>query len=142
MIVAVDIDHTLSHAAWRDEHIAWAKESGDWDYYHGLGIEDRPAIEVIKLLIALHNNGDEIYIVTARPRKWLRQTFSWLHANGVLVEEDHLLMRDYNDYQPASETKLELTAHLKLDLLIEDNEEVAKAFAGIGVTVLLARLVS
>jgi|SRR5882724_656742 len=142
MIVAVDMDHTLSHAAWRDEHIAWAMESGDWDYYHQLGIEDRPATEIIKLVVALHNNGDEIYIVTARPRKFLRQTFAWLHSHGILVDEDHILMRDYNDFQPAHETKLELTANLKLDLLIEDREDVAQAFNKIGVTVLLAKLVS
>src|SRR6266699_3842117 len=87
MIVAVDIDHTLSHAAWRDEHIEWARVSNDWDYYHSLAKEDKPAKIIVDLVIALHNAGHEIYIVTARPRKWLRQTYAWLHNNGVLVNE-------------------------------------------------------
>lgn len=142
MLIACDIDHTLSHAAWRDGYIELAMESGDWDEYHSKSVDDKPATVVIKLLIALHLAGHEIYIVTARPRKWLRQTFSWLHKNGILVDEKHILMREYDDFQPSYQTKLALTNHLNIDLLIEDREDVCQAFADIGVPSLMVRLVS
>lgn len=144
MIVAVDIDHTLSHAAWRDDEIAWAMESGDWDHYHSLSVDDKPATVIINVVIALNNVGHEIYIVTARPRKWLRQTYSWLHKAGIKVDEDHILMRPLKDdgFRPSPEMKQELISHLNVDLLIEDREDVALAFAKDGITTLQVRLVS
>lgn len=144
MIVCVDIDHTISHAAWRDEHIAPAMASGKWDPYHSLLVKDKPAIVMINLVIALHCAGHEIYIVTARPRKWLRQTYSWLHKAGIKIEQDHLLMRPHSDsgFRPSPEIKQELTSHLDVDLFIEDREDVVEAFAKDGVTTLQVRLVS
>lgn len=144
MIVAVDIDHTLSQSAWRDNLIPIAMETGKWDPYHSKLGNDPPAKEIINLLIALHNGGHEIYIVTARPRKWLRQTFSWLHKHGILIEQDHILMRPHedSDFRPSPEIKQELLSHLNVDLLIEDRLDVVEAFAGIGVTTLQVRLVS
>jgi phosphoglycolate phosphatase-like HAD superfamily hydrolase len=144
MIVCCDIDHTLAHAAWRDEHIEPAMQNGKWDYYHSLNAQDKPATEIVNLLIALHNAGHEIYIVTARPRKWLRQTYSWLHKHGILVDEAHILMRPFGDanYRPSPEMKLELVNHLKVDLMIEDREDVCKAFAEVGIATLMVRLVS
>lgn len=140
MIVAVDIDHTLSHAAWRDEHIAEAHASGKWDHYHSLAVDDLPAKPIIETVIALHRAGHEIFIVTARPRKWRRQTYAWLHRHGVCVEVDHILMRPDFEYRPAPEIKSELVAHLSVDLLIEDREDVADTFRDLGITTMLVRL--
>lgn len=144
MIVCVDLDHTMRHSAWRDEHIAWAMESGDWDYYHRLSIEDKPAAVIINLVIALHNAGHEIFVVTAIPRKWLRQNFSWLHKAGILVDEEHILMRPHSDsgFRPSPEMKQELTSHLNVDLFIDDRTDVTEALAKDGITTLQVRLVS
>ena len=142
MIVCCDIDHTLSHAAWRDDLIEAALESGNWDAYHALGPEDKPATPIINLVIALHNAGHEIYIVTARPKKWLTQTFSWLHKNGVLVDIAHILMRPDDVFRPSAELKQQLVKDLKVDLLIEDREDVVESFTKTGVTTLQVRLVS
>ena len=142
MIVCVDLDHTLRHAAWRDEEIAWAHESGNWDRYHEAGISDKPSTVMINVIIAIHNAGHEVYIVTAVPRKWKRQVFGWLHKSGILIEDDHLLMREYNTFAPSVETKLELTSNLAVDLFIDDRADIAEAFAKIGVTTLQVRLVS
>lgn len=137
MLVVVDIDHTMCHAAWRDEHL------GQWDKYHSLAVDDKPAKEIINLVISLHNAGNEIYIVTCRPRKWLRQTFAWLHSNGIKVEQDHILMRpDGDNHTPSPESKIALTSHLDVDLVIEDRKDVADAFAEAGITTLLVRLAS
>jgi microsomal dipeptidase-like Zn-dependent dipeptidase len=92
-------------------------------------------------VIALHNAGHQIYIVTAIPRKWKRKLFSWLHKAGILVEEDHILMRPDDSFHPAPEIKEELLAHLKVDLLIEDRLDVVEAFAKLGVTTMQVRLV-
>ena len=142
MIVCCDLDHTLRHSAWRDEEICWAHESGNWDRYHEDGIQDKPSTVMINVLIALHNAGHQIYIVTAVPQKWKRQVFSWLHKNGILIEEDHLLMREYNTFAPSTETKLELTGDLNIDLFIDDRTDVVETFSMIGVTTLQVRLVS
>lgn len=141
MIVAVDIDHTLRHSAWRDEHIDPALKSKDWDYYHRLGIEDKPATSIINVVIALHNAGHEIYIVTAIPRKWLRPVYSWLHKAGILVDQDHILMRPEEQFRSSPEIKQELLSHLAVDLIIEDRLDVVEAFAKDGVTTLQVRLV-
>ena len=141
MIVCFDMDHTLRHAAWRDEEAAWATGSGDWDYYHSLGIHDSPAMVLINLAVAMKYAGHEIYIVTAIPQKWLRQVYSWLHKNGILIEEDHILMRHDNSFKPSPEIKLELTSHINVDLFIDDRSDVVEAFAKIGVTTLQVRLV-
>lgn len=142
MLVCCDLDHTLRHSAWRDEEIHWAHVIGNWDRYHEAGIHDKPAIVMINVIIALHNAGHQIYIVTAVPQKWKRQVFSWLHKNGILIEEDRLLMRKYNTFAPATETKLELTSDLNVDLFIDDRTDIAETFAKIGVTTLQVRLVS
>jgi len=144
LIIAVDIDHTLRLSHWRDEHIEWAKESGEWDTYHSLGIQDKPATQIIELVVAMHRAGHEIYVVTAIPRKWLRPVFSWLHKHGIKVEHDHLLMRPLGDdqFRPSPELKQELVAHLDVDLFIDDREDVCSSFASIGVTTLQVRLVS
>lgn len=141
MIVCCDLDHTLRHAAWRDMS-APLDVRDSWDDYHKLGSEDKPCKTMISLLVALHNNGHQIYIVTAIPRKWKRQVFSYLHKHGVLIEEDHLLMRADNAFRSSPEIKLELTGDLDVDLFIDDREDVSQAYASTGVTTLQVRLVS
>jgi uncharacterized HAD superfamily protein len=142
MIVCVDIDHTISHAAWRDEHIAEARATGKWDLYHSLGKEDKPAVNIISLVCALQMAGHDVYILTARPRKWLRQTYAWLQKNGINVEADHILMRYEDVFAPAVDIKLSLIDGMNVDLLIEDREDVCEAFAKAGITTMMVRLVA
>lgn len=143
MIVCCDLDHTLRHAAWRDMSMPLdPRVDGCWDDYHKLGIEDQPCKTMISLLVALHNNGHQVYIVTAIPRKWKRQVFGYLHKHGILIDEDHLLMRADNAFRSSPEIKLELTGDLDVDLFIDDREDVSEAYANTGVTTLQVRLVS
>lgn len=143
MIVAVDVDDTMRHAT-RREHLMPLDTKGNWDPYHSAMLDDKPSDVIIKLVIALHNAGHEIYIVTAIPRKWLRKLHSWLHKYGILVDEKHILMRPMKDdqFRSSPEMKQELLSHLSVDLLIEDRLDVVEAFAKIGVTTLQVRLVS
>lgn len=142
MIVCVDMDHTLSDAEWRDEQASIAMQNDEWDTYHEMSKDDKPAKVMIALVNALTMAGHEVYIVTARPRKWMRHTFSWLRKHGVGIDLDHILMRPMEDFRfrPSPEMKLELTSHLKVDLFIDDREDVSMAFKKIGVTTLQVRL--
>lgn len=143
MIVCCDLDHTLRHSAWRDMSMPIdPRKDGCWDEYHSLGAEDKPCKTMISVLVALHNNGHEIYIVTAIPRKWKRQVYSWLRKSGILIEEDHLLMRADNAFRSSPEIKMELTSELDVDLFIDDREDVTEAYAKTGVPTLQVRLVS
>lgn len=144
MIIAVDIDHTMSHAAWRDYLIPAAMESGDWEEYHSLNKKDKPAAPIIQLVIALIKAKHKVYIVTARPRKWLRPTVGWLKRAGIDLPLDRILMRPIEDdgFWPSPELKQELLSDLDVDLLIEDRQDVIEAFAKDGVTTLQVRLVS
>lgn len=142
MIIAVDVDHTLRHAAARDGLMPLDPRDC-WDPYHEAMSADKPATPIIQLVIALHNAGHEVYIVTAIPRKWLRKLHNWLHRAGILIDNDHILMRPNGDdgFRPSPEMKQELLSHLNVDLLIEDRLDVVEAFAKIGVTTLQVRLV-
>lgn len=142
MIIAVDIDHTMSHAAWRDYLIPAAMESGDWEEYHSLNKKDKAAAPIIQLVIALIKAKHKVYIVTARPRKWLRPTVGWLKREGIDLPLDRILMRTDECYRPSPEVKQELLSDLDVDLLIEDRQDVIEAFAKDGVTTLQVRLVS
>lgn len=140
MRVGVDMDHTLTLAFARDHMLEEAHATGQWDSYHSASVNDKPAKVIIDLAIALHNAGHEIFIVTSRPRKWLKHTFAWLHNNGIKVEADHILMRPDDAYRSAPEIKMELVDGLNIDLFIDDREDVSLWMGKIGITTLQVRL--
>lgn len=144
LTICFDMDHTLLHSAWRDGYAEIAMEDGKWDEYHSMSNKDKPAIPIVAIASALINAGHQIYIVTARPRQWLRITRNQLIRAGLNIETSQILMRPAGDdkYRPSPEMKLELTAHLDVDLFIDDREDVVKAFAESGVHTLQVRLVS
>ena len=108
MIICVDMDHTMTHAHWRDGLIPAAMDSGNWDEYHDKCVKDKPASEMLKLAIALHNAGHDIYVVTARPERWREHTLCWLRDNGIFISRDRILMRKAENFMPSPELKMEL----------------------------------
>lgn len=145
-IFLLDIDHTISDAAWRDDMIA----NRDWDAYHSAGKDDKPIEEVCQLVRDLHfdssgeSEGWNIIGLTARPEKWRVQTIKWLIINSVPIDE--LLMRDYNTFESAAGTKVGLLKKRfgeNLEgleghkvLLIDDNDKVIEAMRGLNITTL------
>lgn len=135
-IVACDIDHTLSDAAWRDGMIGIKT----WDEYHDAGERDLPLQETINLLMALALYGHEIVGLTARPEKWRTQTNKWLMSH--LVPMSVLLMRPDEDHRPSPAVKLDLlTSHCGGDLstvalVLDDRADIASVFVENQVTVL------
>ena len=141
--ILVDLDDTCS-AAHRREHLI----ADSWDAFHADLANDEPIFDMVRLLQAIPSaeGGDGIVIVgaTARPEKWRQATIEWLARHNVPL--DVVLMRPADDFRKSSEVKVDMAcAHfgcgpdeLKEHILmvIDDNEHIIKAFAGLGVTAL------
>jgi len=135
-ILLLDIDHTISDAAWRDDMIA----SGNWDEYHLAGKEDVVVEEIAELIKSLIDW--EIICVTARPEKWRTQTMQWFIRHRIPVTE--ILMRPNDGYSSAPETKVQLLRKRfgdNLDqleennvIIMDDNEKVIEAMRSLGIT--------
>lgn len=145
-ILLLDIDHTISDAAWRDDMLA----NRDWDAYHLAGKGDKPIQEICQMVRDLHfdnlgeSEGWEVVGLTARPEKWRNQTMKWLVEFDIPI--NLLLMRPDNDYSSAGESKVKLLkqfagenlaglegAHV---LLIDDNDKVIEAMRALNITTL------
>jgi hypothetical protein len=137
-IILVDIDHVISDAFWRDDMIKKARDSGRWEEYHSAGKNDKPLEDVIVLInhIARYNTIIQVWAITARPAKWLKQTNGWLLRHGVMVE--NVLMRPEEAFKPAPQIKIDLCKeHKILDRILcifDDREDVIAAFKELGIT--------
>ena len=138
-IVLVDIDHTISNAARRDELIK--DINTDWDEYHAAAIDDEPVTAIADIIKALYLDSYRIIGLTARPRKWEGLTTTWCARHHIPVE--HFLMREDDDYRPAAELKVALAkAHFGdalpdvVALVLDDRADVLERFAALGVTTL------
>lgn len=139
-ILLIDIDHTLSDAAWRDNIIG----VGTWDEYYLAGVKDDPVDEMITLVSSLGADGWWLIGLTARPEKWRKITMDWLVKHGVLLEE--MLMRPDDDFHSAPDVKVaSLRRRFGVDLeelkdknviLIDDNDKVIEAMRGLNITTL------
>lgn len=133
MIVFCDIDHVLSDAGWRDHML------GRWDEYHAAGDRDEPIHEMVWLVAALRRSGATVIGLTARPEKWRALTEEWLARHGI--ELNGLLMRPSGDLRTSPELKLALALELysagEIAMMIDDREDILKAFRGAGITTLL-----
>lgn len=134
-IVLVDLDHTISDAAWRDPMIA----AGDWDAYHAEFCKDKPCTDMIHLVNSLAICGFNIVGLTARPAKWRKATMDWLFKHGVKMHD--ILMRPDEDFHPAPALKLKLAERLmdRVLFVVDDREDVVAAFNGAGVTALMVK---
>lgn len=136
-IILVDIDHTVSDAAWRDDLI----NEKDWDRYHQESVRDLPCTDVIRLLLALKAGGNfKLVGLTARPEKWRQLTNSKLFEFGCPL--DDLIMRDDDDYRKSPEMKVAMAEEYcngDLDcvaFILDDREDVCAAFRARNITAL------
>ena len=136
--VIVDLDGTLSDSFYREE------VKPDWDAYHAASINDAPLGDMADIIKTL-SVDNTIIAMTARPEKWRTVTMAWLLRNEIPISE--LLMRPMDDWRSVPEVKMALavsrfggTEQIRDNVLfiVDDREDVVQAFAGIGVTALLA----
>lgn len=134
MTIICDIDHTISDAAWRDPLL------GNWDEYYIEAYLDKPITEVIDL-VNYYGQFQAVVCLTARPERWRKLTLSWLVKHSVMFHD--LLMRPDNNHEPSAilKPKMALTYFgddiiTKVDLVIDDREDVLSAFRALGLTTL------
>jgi hypothetical protein len=134
MILIVDIDHTVSDAAWRDPLI------GDWQNYHDQAVHDKP-IAFVRELVTIYSvyRRYDIVAVTGRP-EWNRgDTVRWLWDHQIPI--DDILMRGQDDHRPAPEVKADLIRLNVPDLsaiafVLEDRDDCVAAYRQMGLNVL------
>lgn len=143
-VVLFDIDHTLSDAAHRDHLIPAALQSGDWAEYHDSSVTDGPCHDIVDLLTCFRHCDYQVIGITARPDLWRATTMGWLHRHRIWLDE--LLMRPQIAFTPSPELKLALVRDRfganfadQILFIVDDREDVAKAFAEFGVTSLQVR---
>jgi len=124
MILACDIDHTISDAAWRDGLL------GDWPAYNAASIEDLPFKGEIAIINRLEITGIGIVLVTARQERWRDLTVRWCVTHNVRARG--LLMRPDGDFRPSRELKFDLCrTYIGLENLVgvwDDREDVLAPF--------------
>lgn len=134
--ILMDIDHTLSDAAWRDTMLSDASKNG-WDEYHSMSRQDKSIEETAELAFSLRLAGYEVIGLTARPERWRTLTMEWLLAHHINL--DGLLMRPNDNYQPSPDLKLALALASfpqideQVSFIIDDRDDVAAAFVSVGV---------
>jgi len=133
-VVAVDVDHTLSDAAWRDCLMPLDHRSGDWSLYYSLQHLDQPRTEIVALVRHLAESND-VFVTTARDDIYREATEWWLKT--VEVPHSAVLMRPHGDHTPTPELKVRLLEPVwtRLVLVIDDREDVLDAFRARGVNV-------
>jgi hypothetical protein len=130
-VVLVDLDHTLSDAAWRDCLMPLDHIRGDWTTYYSCQLADKPLSRMVEFVKTLSREAD-VVVMTAREERYRFETEIWLDMNGV--PNVAILMRPHGNKQATAELKVAL-AEPYLDrvvLVIDDREDVLAAFAAIG----------
>jgi hypothetical protein len=138
-VILLDMDHSISDAAWRDHLIPEVRATGNWDKYYADQSRDEPiwfVAAVVRRLASLPSF--DVVVLTTRPEKYRRETTRWLRAYEILFSE--LIMRPDDNREPSAKLKVDLIkARFRFDEIafaIEDREEVVEAMRAEGISVL------
>lgn len=140
-MIVFDLDNTLADAEHRS-HLARDKK---WNEFHAQAAQDKPVRNIRRLFIALYQDGEDVVILTGRPKKYEALTLKWLDSIGI--EANFLLMRPNDNFKRDFEFKSEALAWLCKSkmltpadiILFEDRDTVVKALRAEGYTVLQVR---
>ncbi|WP_226536480.1 5' nucleotidase, NT5C type [Fictibacillus halophilus] len=117
----IDVFHTIKTLEIH-EPFGLSKQEGNqlWiDSMEEIYFSDCPAYpDAVEVLQELHNQGHEIYYITARPAKHCEQTKNWVEKAGFPVEEGRFFcgMKD--------EEKIHTIKELNLDYYFDDKPNV------------------
>ena len=132
-IVMVDVDGTV---ALMGKGIPGRRGPYEWDRVG----EDDPCQPVIDLVRDLRTCGYLIAFLSGRDEVCRLQTWMWLVAHGAAQDGDELWMRPRKDNRPDNEVKIELyqryVAPRSVKYVLDDRDQVVKAWRAIGLTVL------
>jgi hypothetical protein len=137
-LIVVDVDHTLSDAAWRDclmPHRGDPDAVGDWTAYYASQALDEPIQRVVNFVCTMAHSHD-VWIITARVETYRLETEMWLARHKIPYVR--LLMRPVGDKRGSPELKLWMVQEVLRDIamLIDDREDVLDAFHARGVPIL------
>lgn len=139
--IIVDIDGTLSDAAWRE---GLRDGEGGWDAFHAAAGEDKAFAAMREFVDAFSASGHIVVAITGRNEKFRALTNDWLEENGFIV--DTLLMRGNDDFRPAGDMKVAMAiehfgsvANMRAEVIlaVDDTAAVLDAFRAHGITTLL-----
>lgn len=88
-----------------------------------------PFVEAISIIKNWHKVGHSIHYITARPSFTKEATEKWLKKHGLMVPGVTLDCCDYGKDKPDTEFKKEVVERLGIDILIEDNKEIAEVMS-------------
>jgi protein phosphatase len=136
--VIVDLDGTLTSAAWREHHLTGMRK--DWPaFFAGMG-RDAP-VEALVDLVGWVANHAAVVLLTGRPDEHEPAIRRWLADHQVTY--DRLLMRPGGDRRPDTVVKRELyhrdiASRYDVRLAIDDRPRVIEMWREVGVYVLTA----
>ena len=104
MIYIFDLDGTLADISHRLHFIE--QKPQDWKAFFAACVDDKPIVEVIDVLLALHSRGHEIVIFTGRSDEVEDETVAWLECRRIPFTT--MFMRKAGDHRPDHIVKSEL----------------------------------
>jgi hypothetical protein len=131
--VVFDIDGVLSDAAGRQHYLERGRR--DWNAFFDACGED-PLITEVGRTLELLDSSLSVVLLTGRPISVQRITVAWLER--YQLRWDLLIMRDYGDYEAATQFKRRSVAELRhhrfdLRLAFEDDRRNVAMFHREGV---------
>ena len=133
LAIAVDIDNTLFDSSERWNICQQLKKKSEiWNCFFDpekLSL-DKPIFDVINIVKQYHESGYKVIIVTGRVEKLREATIEQLKKFNV--EFEMIFFRKDKDFRKDFEYKAEIIEELmkagyKIELIIDDSEEVRKA---------------
>ena len=124
----IDLDGTCSNAEPR-KYLIDGSQKKDWDKFYDLCGEDKPFIDILRLVNLLHRDGFYIAYLTGRVERVRTQTVSWLFNHGF--PEGSLQMRPDGDTRQDCIVKAEMADKCGLTpentfLVLDDRDQVVK----------------
>lgn len=136
MIVAIDIDGVLAKSSYYNPIDNYLID--DWDAFVDSIPNDKPIYEGLLLAKSFINDGNDVYIVSARVEEARENTTKWLREQGLFVDDDKIILRAEGHYESLPpEYKLWCCTNLNPDLVIEDDIKVAELLTNEGFNVIL-----
>lgn len=137
MNIIVDIDGTIAGPEQRLHYIQG--ENKDWDAFYEESVNDcaiYPNIDIVNTLSEEHT----IIFLTGRSEQYRKITEYWIEVRHLPFIYENLFMRADDDYRPDFEVKKEiyetkiLPKFGKVDLVLEDRDQVVKMWRELGIT--------
>lgn len=137
-IVICDLDGTLCDIQHRLHHVRKPEgEKKDWKAFFSGIPDDEVRFDVLAMLAGYVGNGYEIFLVSARPDNYRKETEEWL---GDIVPYKALFMRRADDKRPDTDVKKDIfNAYFKdlsiIHTVIDDRPSVIRMWRELGLNV-------